>query len=95
MQVVWGAGIRTLTGIATTQDQTLAFRTRAAFTARVECDRVNARAPCLPMRPLRVVFSAPVPAGRHRRSGSPTHSGDDYPRRCASQNADKPAAGIA
>ncbi|HYP34411.1 MAG TPA: MG2 domain-containing protein, partial [Burkholderiaceae bacterium] len=34
---------------------------RPAFTASFTCERVNSRADCLPMRPLRVEFSSPVP----------------------------------
>ncbi len=58
----WGSGISTASGIATNRDQKLAFRVRAAFTARVECTRANARSGCLPMLPITVQFSAPVPA---------------------------------
>ena len=57
----WGAGITSLSGIATRQDQQLAFRVRAAFIAQVECTRANPRAGCVPMKPLAVTFSAPVP----------------------------------
>ncbi|MEO7774108.1 MAG: MG2 domain-containing protein [Steroidobacteraceae bacterium] len=66
VQLIWGRGIVSSSGIATTQNQTLAFRTRPAFSLRMECERVNANAPCLPMRPVRVVFSAPVPRDRAR-----------------------------
>ncbi len=58
----WGAGIRATSGIPTTADQMLAFRVRPAFTATVECTRVNARAGCMPMQPVTIRFSAPVPA---------------------------------
>ncbi len=61
MQLVWGAGIEAASGIATTLDQKLAFQVRPAFTARVQCERVNARAGCIPLQPIRVQFSAPVP----------------------------------
>ena len=64
VRLVWGAGITTISGIATAQEQTLAFHTRAAFNVRVECERVNARADCLPLLPVHVVFSAPVPLAR-------------------------------
>ncbi len=64
VSLVWGAGITSANGIATTQAQTLAFHTRAAFNVRVECERVNARADCLPLLAVRVVFSAPVPLAR-------------------------------
>ena len=61
VRLVWGAGIQTASGIATAQDQTLAFHTRPAFNVRFECERVNARAACLPLMPARVMFSSPVP----------------------------------
>ncbi|MDE2448405.1 MAG: hypothetical protein KGO22_05500 [Gammaproteobacteria bacterium] len=57
----WGAGITSLSGIATRQDQQLAFRVRAAFIAQVECTRTNPRAGCVPLQSVTVSFSAPVP----------------------------------
>ncbi|HKU16140.1 MAG TPA: MG2 domain-containing protein [Steroidobacteraceae bacterium] len=57
----WGAGIATLSGIATTQDQQLAFKVRPAFTVQVECTRANARAGCTPTQPVVVSFASPVP----------------------------------
>ncbi len=57
----WGAGVMSLSGIATRQDQQLAFRVRPAFIAQVECTRTNPRAGCAPVEPVSVTFSAPVP----------------------------------
>jgi penicillin-binding protein 1C len=59
----WGAGIASLSGIATREDQQLAFRVRPAFIAQVECTRTNPRAGCVPMQSIAVAFSAPVPRG--------------------------------
>ena len=85
MQLVWGAGVEAPSGIATTMDQKLAFQVRPAFTARLQCDRVNARAGCIPLQPIRLQFSAPVPVAlaaadpdRHRRR---KHSGAGTRRR--------------
>ncbi|MEO8315560.1 MAG: MG2 domain-containing protein, partial [Pseudomonadota bacterium] len=61
LQLLWGRGIETLSGVATAADQKLAFRIRPAFTARAECARANARSGCLPMQPITLRFSAPVP----------------------------------
>lgn len=61
MQLVWGQGIETTSGVPTSQTQTLAFKVRPAFTARVQCTRANARAGCMPMQPINVLFAAPVP----------------------------------
>jgi uncharacterized protein YfaS (alpha-2-macroglobulin family) len=61
VSVVWGKGIATASGVASTADRRLDYAVRPAFTASFTCERVNARADCLPMRPLRVEFSSPVP----------------------------------
>lgn len=58
--LMWGKGMAAPNGIATTEDQELNFETRADFTISMGCDRVNARAGCVPFLPLRVGFSAPV-----------------------------------
>jgi uncharacterized protein YfaS (alpha-2-macroglobulin family) len=60
VSLVWGAGIKTDSGIVTTQDQTLSYKTRPDFTARFSCDRLSADAGCVPFLPMRVQFSAPV-----------------------------------
>jgi alpha-2-macroglobulin len=57
----WGAGIASSSGIATREDQQLAFRVRPAFIAQVECTRTNPRAGCVPVQPVSVTFTAPVP----------------------------------
>ncbi len=57
----WGRGISTPSGIATSADQQLAFSVRAAFTAQVECTRSNPRSGCIPMQPINLNFTAPVP----------------------------------
>ncbi|HEV2702527.1 MAG TPA: MG2 domain-containing protein [Steroidobacteraceae bacterium] len=57
----WGTGILTPSGLATHEDQQLAFRVRPEFTATVECTRTNPRAGCVPTLPIQVSFSAPVP----------------------------------
>lgn len=60
VSLVWGAGVATPEGIAGTDDQKLAFRTRPDFTARFSCERLSRRGPCIPFLPMRLSFSAPV-----------------------------------
>lgn len=60
VQIVWGKGIATPGGVATDQDQTLAYKTRPAFSASFSCQRVNAKAACLPMTPMSLSFTAPI-----------------------------------
>jgi uncharacterized protein YfaS (alpha-2-macroglobulin family) len=59
--LLWGAGITTLTGIPTTEEQTLKWTTRESFSARFNCERENANAPCIPMATMRLGFNAEVP----------------------------------
>ncbi|HEY9029123.1 MAG TPA: alpha-2-macroglobulin, partial [Burkholderiaceae bacterium] len=61
LSIVWGKGIATANGVANTVERRLEYGVRPAFTASFTCERTSARADCLPMRPLRVNFSAPVP----------------------------------
>jgi uncharacterized protein YfaS (alpha-2-macroglobulin family) len=65
--LVWGRGIATDGGVATEQDQRLDFRVRPPFRLEVSCERERRDTPCLPVTPLRVVFSAPVPWTRASR----------------------------
>lgn len=60
VRLVWGAGIAAATGVANAKDQVLAFKTRPAFRARLTCQRVNRTAPCIPVLPMTLSFSAPV-----------------------------------
>ncbi|HXF17902.1 MAG TPA: MG2 domain-containing protein, partial [Burkholderiales bacterium] len=61
VSLVWGKGIMSDSGIPTGQDQSLAYKVRDTFQARFTCDRVNKDAQCLPILPMRLAFSAPIP----------------------------------
>jgi uncharacterized protein YfaS (alpha-2-macroglobulin family) len=58
--LAWGAGIAAANGAATTTDQMLGYKTRPDFSARLSCERVNARTQCIPFLPMRLNFSAPI-----------------------------------
>lgn len=58
--LMWGAGIESLSGIASSQPQSLSFRVRPGFTARFHCERVNKDAQCTPVLPMSLDFSAPI-----------------------------------
>ncbi|MGA7180446.1 MAG: MG2 domain-containing protein [Thiobacillaceae bacterium] len=60
VSLVWETGIESSTGIATSSEQTVAFKTRPDFSARLHCEKLNPRQPCLPVLPMRLDFSAPV-----------------------------------
>ncbi len=58
--LVWGRGIASTTGIATTVERRLKFEVRPDFTASFTCERENAQAACTPVRPVRVEFTSPI-----------------------------------
>lgn len=59
--VVWGAGIATPSGVPNSVARRVEYQVRKPFAASFTCERVNSRADCLPIRPLRLEFSSPVP----------------------------------
>ena len=61
MKLVFGAGVATPGGVASRQDKVFEYRVNQPFTAEFRCERENAQAACLPIRPMRLSFSAPVP----------------------------------
>jgi len=66
VQLVFGKGVATPdvagagTGIANTVEKRFDFTVREPFLADFQCERENAQADCLPIRPLRLAFNAPV-----------------------------------
>ena len=61
VQIVFGKGVSTPGGVANTVEKRLAFKVREPFHLSFSCERENAQAPCLPIRPMRLAFNAPVP----------------------------------
>jgi hypothetical protein len=64
LAIVWGAGISSENGLATTATRRLDFKVRTAFAARFECSRTNAGASCSPIEAMRVSFTGEVPIGQ-------------------------------
>ena len=87
LRLVWGKGIAAAANpqVVTTIEQRFRLRVRAAFTAEFSCEREKAAAPCLPIRPMSLRFSAPVPraqaaqvaagAGERRTAGAGVRQG--------------------
>ncbi|TDM05404.1 MAG: alpha-2-macroglobulin [Ideonella sp. MAG2] len=62
VRLVWGPGIVGTQGaVATKVPQRFEWTVRKRFEAEFTCERERAEAPCMPLRPLRVRFSSPVP----------------------------------
>ena len=60
VKLVWGAGVTSASGVVTTEDQVLAYKTRKSFNAEFSCGREKAGAGCIPVLPMKLYFSAPV-----------------------------------
>jgi hypothetical protein len=66
VRLVWGAGIAAAAvpgqpALLTRQARSFQWKVRQRFTAEMSCERERAAAPCLPLRPITLRFSAPVP----------------------------------
>jgi len=59
-QLVYGKGVASPSGIANDVERRFDFNVREPFAASFSCERENAKAPCTPLRPLRVQFNAPI-----------------------------------
>jgi alpha-2-macroglobulin len=60
VNLIWGAGVLSPTGVATSQDQVLPFTTSIPFAASFHCQRENPDAQCVPVSAMHLSFSAPV-----------------------------------
>ena len=61
VNVVYGKGVRTPSGVPNNIQKSFSFRVRDVFSVDVSCERENAQAACVPIQPVEVKFSAPVP----------------------------------
>jgi uncharacterized protein YfaS (alpha-2-macroglobulin family) len=61
VHLVWGKGVMSLSGVKTTKDQVLNFKTRGPFMATFNCERENPKSNCIPILPMTLNFSSSVP----------------------------------
>nr|WP_229722475.1 MG2 domain-containing protein [Xylophilus rhododendri] len=60
VELVFEPGVATPSGIASRVEKRWKFQVQEAFEAETSCERENAQAACLPIRPLALRFNAPV-----------------------------------
>ncbi len=60
IQLVYGKGVATPSGVANATERRFNFQVREPFAASFSCERENAQAACLPIRPMQLSFNAPV-----------------------------------
>ncbi|WP_250451692.1 Ig-like domain-containing alpha-2-macroglobulin family protein [Caballeronia sp. ATUFL_M2_KS44] len=60
MQLVFGQGVTGPSGMPNDVEKRFSYTVREPFKAAFTCERENAKAPCTPLRPLRLTFTAPI-----------------------------------
>jgi hypothetical protein len=60
VQIVFGKGVATPGGVPNSVEKRFTFTVREPFSVSFNCERENAQAACLPIRPMRLAFNAPV-----------------------------------
>ncbi len=58
VSLVWGKGIKSLSGVATSSEMVMNYKTREQFRARFTCSREKPDAPCIPLSPMELEFTA-------------------------------------
>jgi len=89
VELVYGKGVSAPGGgSASNVERRFAFKVREPFTASFSCERENAQAACIPILPMRLEFSAPVP--RHVAEQARLHSERaEYRPQAGKRNADE------
>ncbi|MBS0450556.1 MAG: alpha-2-macroglobulin [Proteobacteria bacterium] len=59
--LVYGQGVATPSGVANRVEKRYDYKVREPFAASFTCERENAQAGCLPLKPMELRFNAPVP----------------------------------
>ncbi|WP_444813113.1 alpha-2-macroglobulin family protein [Variovorax saccharolyticus] len=60
VQLVYGRGVATPSGVANNVERRLGFEVREPFAVSFSCERENAQSACLPLKPMVLQFNAPV-----------------------------------
>ena len=94
MQLVLDAGISTPSGLATTAARRFDFQVREPFTAGFTCERERAEAPCTPLRPMTVTFSAQISRKTAERIVLKTPSGPQAPVFDPDEAKDAPVSAV-
>lgn len=77
--LVWSQGAHSGAGRADSLDQSFVYTVRDHFVARLRCTRENARAGCMPLKPIRLEFSAQVARTTAVRAELKDATGKRYP----------------
>ena len=59
-QLVYGKGVASPSGLVNDVERRFDYTVREPFSVSFSCERENAKAPCTPLRPVRLQFNAPI-----------------------------------
>ena len=60
VKIIWGRGVKSASGVSTSEDQVLAFKTRKPFVAKLSGKKEKPASGFIPLLPMTLTFSAPV-----------------------------------
>ncbi|WP_411823094.1 alpha-2-macroglobulin family protein [Leptospira sp. 'Mane'] len=86
IQLVWGKGIRSVWGGEIAEDEIHNFKVRPPFSVSFSCERVNAKADCIPILPFNLYFSGAVPVESLGKITLKSKSGKEYPSKLDSED---------
>ncbi|MDV6235058.1 MG2 domain-containing protein [Leptospira ellisii] len=78
-------GLKSKSGVARSSTRKIEYMVRKAFSAEFNCDRVNAKAACIPSLPLSLNFSAPVPVEILKKIQLQTADGKSIPAKVSGE----------
>lgn len=94
LRLVIGKGVKSLSGVPSVQPQNFDFTVRPPFKATSACQRENADADCIPVLPVSLVFSSPVPIEQAARIRLQSGSKEIEPDRPDEEEAAAPVSRV-
>ncbi len=79
IQLVWGKGIKAELGGEVSEDEIHNYTVRSPFSVSFSCDRVNAKADCIPILPLRLYFTSSVANSDLKKITLVSKEGKEFP----------------
>ncbi|KJR40582.1 alpha-2-macroglobulin family protein [Candidatus Magnetoovum chiemensis] len=64
VDIIWGAGIKSLSGVENTAPQNFKYTVRNQFRASFSCQRENPQSNCIPFLPMSITFTSSIPKER-------------------------------
>lgn len=80
IQLVLGKGTKSIWGGEIREDEVLSFTVRPVFSVRFTCERVNAKADCIPILPVSLSFSSAVSRSSLQKIKLVSKDGKEYPQ---------------